>query len=785
MKTAYGREVMSDSANNERIEKQRDYIPFLDTVLQMCINIKQKIKAGYKEILFREPGEPYIWYKMQEEGWGNRLCSCVYNAISSGLKYLEIAHSEQIEEVQRIDIICNFSVEQKKWERKYEKYLSDKMEMFLSNLQNSFADEVLTKRLKSQCQVFLEERERISRAKTVFALRNYEIDGYLSSYYDLLSTCVICYNRFEQSEERFELIDTLLHLDTNTCTKEGNYKLNFWAPIALCKLQKINAGIEEFYDQIVKENVAESRALQNIYKHVMRVKAQHIFRWYIPGKDQTLFHMAIAPYSEKKASKLQFQITARNINKYNSYEGIGELRLGEKIIYEYNLLNKKDISRFEVAIMGDLHLKPLVELRNYVMSKIASGSSVPSNFILNVYTKNDLGETSELSIVYQGEPGDVLRNREKLNEVITKNQVVFLLDCIELYQTPRALAKESFDFIKQKYAFSDYDEYITGAQKNIDISVNNSLEDIYETLTCEQCFKQLGKVEKVANAQLLDFCEKKQKELEDNSTIYIYVSDLHAFDNIYNDNQYYIRTEKYNEKEIGIIRYSSEQVNPLPLEGENQMLVFSIWQFIKNVAIEEKEDFCKQLMLSKDAYKNLDKIYIGIDYSDWPNQLVIHYNTEDSYCDAAKCFIKDVLLPIMNNRSRDMFTTYIKKAMYSFFYSAAKSVDDMLFIHLFQNKEKLLGKVIIAENNDKQKVEKNINLKYKYSSKRFYDMIMKNYDISSNSYVGQMKTYQIISKNEKLHNDIRKEDIYKNVIQSCNNLSYEYGYLAENCRKEL
>ena len=767
----------------DNINKLQNCISFLDIVLQVCIDFKNSKINQFDEIYFRNPEEPNIWYKTREKGWGNQLCHCVYNAILSETKYLETAYSPQIDKIQKININCDFNIEEKKLKEKNEKNLSDKIEMFLVNLQNSFTDEVLTKRLISQCETFLKERERISCAKTVFALRNYEIDRYLSSYYDLLSTCVICYNRFEQSEERSELIDTLLHLDINSCAEEGNYQLDFRAPIVLCKIQKIIIGIEEFYEKIIQ--MTNNSMLQNIYKHIMIAKAQHIFNWYIPEQNNALFLTKITSYLEEETDELQFQITAKNINKYNSYEGIGELRLGEKIIYEYNLLNKKDISRFEVAIMGDLHLKPLVELRNYVMSKIASGSSVPSDFILNVYTKNDLGNTSELSIVYQGEPGDVLRNREKLNEVITKNQIVFLLDCIELYQTPRVLAKESFDFIKQKYAFSDYDEYITGAQKNIDISVNNSLEDIYETLTCEQCFKQLGKVEKVANAQLLDFCEKKQKELGNKSTIYIYVSDLHAFDNIYNDDQYYIRTEKYNEKEIGIIRYSSEQVSSLPLTGKNQMLVFSAWQFIKNVAIEEKEDFCKELTLSADAYRNMDKICIGIDYSDWPKQLVIHHSTESEYDKAANRFIKDILLPIMNNRGQDMFITYVKKAMYSFFYSAAKSVDDMLFLHLFQNKEKLFGKVAMAEANDEEKVRENINKDYKYSSKRFYDMIMKNYDISSNSYVGQMKTYQIISKNEKLHNDIRKEDIYKNVIQSCNNLSYEYGYLAKNCRKEL
>lgn len=776
---------MEGFALNEDTEKRRDYIPFLDQVLQVCITFKKKLKTGYKEIFFREPNIEGTWHKIREEGWGNQLSSCVYNCISTNCKWLEISESVAETNTEKIKLTNQFGVQQKKVDKLFEQQVYDKLIGFLDELKTRFVDERITERLERECHAFLSNREIISRKNSVFDLKKYEIDAYLESYYDLLTTCVIYYNIFDQSDERGSFIDMLLHLDADADSERGNYILNFRAPVILNKLQKVNYGIEEFFEQITREGVAESSALQEIYKHVLLSKTQHIFRWYLPGKNRELTHAAIAPYSEHVQKELHFQIVARNLKKYNSYEGIGELRLGEKIIYEYGLLDIGSSSQFSVAIMGDLNEAPLEELYRYAAAKLERKYGKKPELVFHIYTKNSLISRNKY-IIYMGAPGEALQNRDALAEVIETNRIVFILDCIELYKSPVVSEKKSDDFYIQKYVFSDYDEYNTGAVKNADICDRNAFEDIYEALTCEQCFGQFGRVEKHANEPLLEFCEKKQKEQGNRSAIYIYVSDLQAFEDIYNDDQYYIRTEKYNEKEIGIIRYSSEKVVPLKLKGRDRMLVFNIWQFIKNVAIDERNIFCEKWNSLKNGYDDLDQIYVGIDYANWPDMLFLHYYSEETaYEEIAVDFIKEILLPIMNNRNHDMFIRYIKKAMYSFFYSAAKSVNDMLFIHLFQDKEKLLGKVILAENNDNEKVERNINRYFKYSSKRFYDMIMKNYDISSDCYIGQMRTYRIISKNEMPDNGINRKDIYKNVINACTNLAYGNGYLAKNCKKEL
>ena len=776
---------MTEKGIYENSDRQRDYIIFLEEIARICFIFKKKLDSGYKRIFFREKGVNDDWYGTQEEGWVNSLFCCVYDSVVSGTGALEISRSGHGAAEDTIDIQSNIRFAPGRMVEHGDRNLAEiKIKEVLERLENGFIDGEIINRLKQDSDTFFSTRNQLLIKQSVFHLGRKEVKRYLSQYYALLFDLVLFYNAFDQKQDRDIVIGELLHLDSVYDEKNAVYHIDFWSPAALNKLQKVSDGIAVFFRQIAENKNAENRWMQEIYKHILLIKAQHNFRWYIPGENWELMHAAIAPYVEDSSFGLKFEVIARGLEQCNSYEGIGELRLGEKIIYEYELAQKTVGDRFKVAIMGDLHAKPVEELYDYVYRKAGKQSG---NFQLdfNIYTKNKWKVSENPHIIYQGCPEAALLGREKLDEVISTNNVVFILDCVELYKSP-APEKETYEFIKHKFAFRSYDEYNSGTEKP-DICDRNMLEELYEILTCEQIFNQFGRISKRANGQLLEFCEEKQREAGPKSTIYVYVSDMKAFDNIYHDDQYYIRTERYNQKEIGIIRYSSEKVNALPVTSrDSKMLVFNVWQFIKNVAINERNMLLSGINESEDAYMDLDKINIGIDYKEWPHRLVVHYYCEENrYEQAAMKFINDILLPALNNRTQDMFNDYIRKAMHSFFFSAAKSVNDMLFIHLFQDKENLLGKVVPADRNDPEAVKKNINIKFKYSSKRFYDMIMQNYDMSSNIYVGQIRTSPIIQKNEGKGSRINKKEIYQNVIDACRNLSYKDGYLAKNCELEV
>lgn len=778
-------ETVAEKAVNDTANKQRDYIIFMEQILDVCLDFKGKVDSGYSKIFFREKGANHGWYGTQEEDWVNSLFSCVYDSIISGTKELEISQSDDGDAEDCIPLLTDLNIKSNRVsDAEGSSSAEGKINKVLERLQSGFVDGEVTGRLKKDSEKFFSVRRQLLTRKSVFHLEPAEIEEYLSEYYGLLLDLVLFYDAFDQEQDRDVFISELLRLDAVYDEENDIYQLDFWSPIVLNKLQKVNGGIADFFKQIIRGNAAGSEWLQKIYKHIVLIKAQHDFRWYMLGAEQELLHAAIAPYVDNLPSNLNFQVTARSLKQYNSYEGIRELRLGEKIIYEYKLVKDKVGSRFQVAIMGDLHAEPVEELYDYVDKKIEKpGGDFSLEF--NIYTKNKLKEFENPYIIYRGHPEMALLNKDELGQVIDTNHVVFILDCVELYKSP-VPQKETHEFVKHRFVFNRYCDCNTGT-KRADICDQNMLEELYEMMTCEQSLDQFGRISKQANGSLLEFCEEKQKAAGEKSTIYVYVSDMQAFDNIYHDDQYYIRTERYNQKEIGIIRYSSEKVTGLDAgTKKNRMLVFNIWQFIKNVAINERNLFLSYIDKSKDAYMDLDQIYIGIDYKDWPNLLEVHYYCKEKRFErVAARFIREILLPVLNNHNGDMFNQYIRRAMYSFFFSAAKSVNDMLFAHLFLNKENLLGKVVLAEENNVEKVKENINICYKFSSKRFYDMIMKNYDMSSNMYVGQIRTSQIIQKNEQKENRIKKDKIYQNVVTACKNLSYEDTYLVKNCELEL
>lgn len=780
---------MAEKAINEESVRQQDYIIFLGQVLNVCITFKKKLDSGYKRIFFREKNVKNDWYSTQGYGWGNYLFRCVYESIVSGTKSLVVCQSKEDKQWETIDIKEDLSITPgNRMPVADEDWTENRVYDILNELQKGYIDDGIIDRLISQSSVFFQKRHELLKKESVFHLVKTELEDYLEAFYNLLVSCIVYHDILDARGERDTLIDILLHLDSVFDEASGKYLLSFWNPIILNKLQKISDGVELFFHQITEGAAIESDMMQRIYRHTLLTKAKHSLRWYISGRNRELLYAAIAPYVEKERRERAFQIIAGNPQEYNSYEGIGELRLGEKIVYEYELLKEAAPRKLCVAIMGDLDQEPLVELGHYVSKALNKRCKVKPLLQFNIYTKNQLDkhDSDGICIMNCGCTRDVLLDKDKLSKVIEENHVVFILDCVELYTLPKVLEPDSLDFVKQKYAFSTFDEYNTGLPGSVDVCDYNALDELYEIVTCKQCFNQYGRIAKLANGPLLAFCEAKQKERGRESAIYIYVSDLLAFNSIYNDDQYYIRTERYNQKEIGIIRYSSEQVSELALDGEDKMLVFNMWQFIKNVSIDERNMFDTRPDEYGNKYPELNKIYIGIDYADWPNLLVVHYYCEEEeYVRIAVQFIEDILLPILNNRSRDMYNVYIRKAMYSFFYSSAKSVNDMLFIHLFQDKEELLGKAILSVRNDHNAVKRNRNFYFKYSSKRFYDMIIKNYDMSSSIYVGQLKTSQIIHKNELKEGKIDKKRIYTNVIEACKNLSYDKGYLVRNCKREI
>lgn len=773
--------------------KNRDYILFLDVVLDLCRAIAKKHRETPGSIQFSGGNVMFQLQKKQGHSWGSDLCYCAYECMKNKMKLKIIIDNAQAEEIQIKNRVVDVAISGPKYGEE------EKIKEAVNELKQQFINQQLIEELQGKLNKFLSKRTEVLEKKNIFLVEEKDIAEYLESYFNVLQYFVAKHDSFAEIDT--SLPEQLLHIDMEAVgtPDRKNYSISFWAPMALNKIQKVNRGIEDFYERIIQEE-SENEALEILYKRILLKKVQHTFRWYVAGENRELMHAAITPYRQRTAANWQFHLPAKNIRQYNSYEGIGELRLAEKILCEYQRWQPNTKEDFNVAIVGDVFSVPTEELYNYVKYKAFQNKNPKSegNFKFHIYTKNQF-EAKEENKEYINkceQPDEVLTDKEKLKDMIESNNLVFLLDCVELYKNPKSSEAANEQFYKQKFAVGHYQDSNIVVPKYFELAEKNALDEIYEALTAYICYGTLGRIEKFANEELLNFCEIACNESSKRTTLYAYVSDLRAFAQIYNNDQYCIRTEKYHEKEIGIIRYSDEKVETLPLEVPDKVLVFNMWQFVKHIAIDERNSWAENLIAQPMDYRQFESLCIGINYEKWPEFLEIHYyidignilkenyKIEEALINA---FLDKILLPILNNRNRNMFHEYIRKAMYSFFYGDAKSVNDMLFIHLFQDEFQLLGEAKKAkEKNDIRIVNDNINRQFKYSSKRFYDMVIRNYDISSTCYIGQIRTARMIAKNEKEHYEfVNKEIVYGNVIKACENLGYEDSYLKRNCEREM
>jgi hypothetical protein len=344
----------------------------------------------------------------------------------------------------------------------------------------------------------------------------------------------------------------------------------------------------------------------------------------------------------------------------------------------------------------------------------------------------------------------------------------------------------------------------------LDISAPNMLDTLYDGLVGCNSMNRYGSIGKCANDKLLLFCEEKINQIDkgmDRHSLYGYVSDLSAFRRLYCSDSYYVRTERYNQKEIGIIRYTGEHnegfelpVISMDKSGERLMISFNVWQVIKHINMEKRDQIIKAIerdIATDNAGKikdyELHRLFVGIDYTKWPNELDFHYGIDcENWNDGSekenilnqflKRFVKMIVLPIFNEKQEDIFKQYLWRAIKSFLYGDAKSVEDMLFIYLWNKGVTGKCKIVDDNDNDSKAVIKNINKLYKYSIKRFYEMIMSDFDISAENSYDQIRIAAKIDID-----DVKggKSSLFRNVMAACEALNYKDSYLYSNCKYVL
>lgn len=622
--------------------------------------------------------------------------------------------------------------------------------------------------------------------------------AYRNKYAQLLYELFGHVRKFEDfGKSGIEFLQEILNIDIEIT--EGEQWASLYSPAAIDALLCIYDYIEQYIHKVTAWEVsgAEAKILEANYQAVIISKALRAFRWIIVEDDlifQAALPAAVPIYAneenEERDKKIWLlDIPVRNLEDYNSYEGIGELRLFDKIIYELEKRKENRESEFHVLIVGDILKKPIEVLCQAVERWLQSREGNEQDYWSKTYismtilTRNkweskcpipddSIQITPHVKYSWREYKGQLLQGGI-LEKLIEENDWMFLLDVCDLYNGIYVEEQDS-DLIEQRLFLND--NFSIAQQQQILYAVVGAGAPGIFTKEINQTFLQY------LSRQLKKYGEKRKKA-------YVYVSDLAAISELDFSDENFIRIERYNNKEFLILRMPGMDESELKETDSRRIIVMNLWQVIKHCTVRNINCFLEYFGLDdiSTAVVIFRDTLIGVEYEQWPRQLNFYYSMPDCmenfdmelYEMRLKSWIKTGIMPYFRDQPGDVFNDYFVKAFSTFLYSDAKCVDDMLFLHLFVNKHELFKKVVFAgEDNEIRGYQ---SMSCKYSQKQFYATAMEDYDTSSEMF---MNKYRKLDLMERSDINLRKT-IFQKIVDSCQRNHYEDSYLKINCQKMI
>lgn len=645
----------------------------------------------------------------------------------------------------------------------------------------------------------------------------------LEIYYGIL-THFVCEDELTETEGIIEkvLIPTLSLGMINT---RAGLKAGMYMPMVLHAMNLVYDKLDKFL--LLKTD--EGKEMENcLYHEIFLAKLHQMFRFYLVQEENQEMEVvqadrraennreslcqAALPASRKEYDHSALGVPVRNLSTYNSFQGIGELRLADKILYEAERRctvgedGKRSIYR--ITVFGDVRETAMKELFEYIEKQIRLKPEYTGirkmEIQCSVYT---LGSGSEKNfsvfgketkyhcvfLEYQGE----LLNRQKLKAILGSADLLFVLDSCDLYRTKIEKVTDKIIF-RQRMSFSGYARNLKRDMPN-DLVLEGRFGELYHALTMYACTNQLGFLRKKAKEEIVKFI-RTEIESRKNKAAYIYISDIEAFQEMECIKENIVRIETYNQKEIGIIRFVKEDSQGLPeffappaAEGRKHLLVFNMWQVVKHIVLNQREYF-KKLFLKDEEKNMLDQIYLALDYSDWKSGVEISYYSKEKdsfHRKEIQQFIFFVLQKAFGTGGKDIYQRYLKKVMISILYGAAKSTEDLLFVYLLKDREELFeefrwrGGKEESEENYNPEIELYYNQNCKYTLKKNYWDLMRKFDCMDLNIIDKYTVFETIKKTSKKRksgpdgNSVSR--FLEEMLRVCEKVSYSDSMLYRNC----
>ena len=581
------------------------------------------------------------------------------------------------------------------------------------------------------------------------------------------------------------------------------YKTTIYAPRSLLVLPSIYKNLSLYLKRTEQDEM-----LTKCNHSIFLAKLHQANRWYtlaVEKRKLCLYHVALPAYQTEQNTDMFLKM--RNIKTYDSYEGVGELRLADKILYEleYRDKNQLDIGNIRISIFGEVNYNPLLELIDY-LNKVINIKypymKAKYKLSFDIYTRkiDELEENKRISeykncvLKFYKKDEKQFSIRKKIDKLIDDSDIIFLLDNSGIYN---AVTYEAFDDGGEYYKnLQMLPDQISIDEDREDFKIDKNFDELYNIAVTYGNFGKFGKIYKEAYDTLLGAFEQR---CSDEKVIYAYISDLDAFSQVYFNQEQYVRLEQYRDKEMGIIRFSKRKENLLKNSSSQKMIVFNLWQFVKHIAIHERMNFEEYFIYP--SYRSkilLDQILIGIDYSLWIEEVVFSYTLDSKidinkaiYCERLEQFINNVIIPKFDSMSEISYESYYRKIFISFLYGDAKNVEDLLFLHIYQWHKIILGKSKLRERytDEKQDLIDNKNVEFKFSTKRFYQIAMKRFDSTFNNEYDRLNAYGTLRRESNmLFYDYKKDDIkmiLSNIKKACEAITYDRTILYRQCQEYL
>ena len=652
-----------------------------------------------------------------------------------------------------------------------------------------------------------------------------EIDAFLECYFDILSFLFCEDSVLGMAEIADQVIKPLLNLGIRTNAASHVSYADMTAPLVLFALRLIYERLDEYRNLVFSSetNSNFSEWEKRVYQEAFLSKIFQIFRFVTVDKESDeLCQTALTAYKTKEGYELK--IPLRLLSTFNSYQGIRELRLGEKIIYEIERILGIDDTiekgEYVIALIGDIKKEPLEELIRYVEERLKYNSSqFQMKLIYNIYIMGDVvNENKSVTerssyILRKGE--DIFNRTDRLGEIMESADLIFFLDCCQLYST-NVLPVENLLVLRQNYALDSYRKHYNSI-KTDDLLLNCKYVDLYQMLTVFAWKGQMGMIRRQAKDGVVKYIKevilKSNRSIDRKfgKTAYLYISDIDAFKKMNCVQEYMVRIEKYNQKQIGIVRFANnDQMYPLNGGDNGRFCIrFNLWQFVKHNLINYKNRFEKEIsdnlfkpLGERDSTFCLNNVFIYIDYSEWKTQLKVSWFIEKgesaTFYDAdnrkpekntdkyMENFIKIFFIKPFWGKSENMYTRYVKDSYISFLYGNAKSVNDLVFLHILKRNPEMIGKVEFLGYREKgDGVFKGY---CKYSHKKIFWEVIEQMDNRAPSIMGEYLALEKVKNDTIYAESIQSRDndavqsCLSDILDACEGIAYTASALYTNCK---